>query len=197
MFERFTDGARHAVVQAQPEAGALGHNYIGTEHLLLGLSAEDTGIAARVLKELGVSTDALRSEVARVIGRGQDSGEEHRRPFTPRAKRVLELALREALQLGDAYIGTEHVLLGVVREGEGVGMQILVTLGAPHDQIRAAVLRHRELEPRPAPGPGHQSESPRLAGIASTLKQIVQQQDEILRLIRRLEARLPGPTEED
>lgn len=197
MFERFTEGARRAVVQAQPEAGALGHDYIGTEHLLIGLSAEGAGIAAVVLAELGVSAGAVRSEVARVVGRGRNSGGEHRRPFTPRAKKVLELALREALQLGDNFIGTEHLLLGVVREGEGVGIQVLTALGAPQDQIRAAVLRHRELEPPPPVRAGGPTEGNRLDVIVATLDQILQQQEEILGLIRRLEARPPPSTEQE
>jgi hypothetical protein len=128
MFERFTDRARRVVVLAQEEAVGLKHNYIGTEHLLLGLIREREGVAAKALESLGISLEAVRAEVEQIIGEGQTAAIGHI-PFTPRAKKVLELSLREALQLGHNYIGTEHILLGLVREGEGVAAQVLVKLG--------------------------------------------------------------------
>ena len=119
MFERFTDRARRVVVLAQEEARMLNHNYIGTEHILLGLIHEGEGVAAKGLESLGISLEAVRSQVEEIIGQGQQAPSGHI-PFTPRAKKVLELSLREALQLGHNYIGTEHILLGLIREGEGV-----------------------------------------------------------------------------
>src|SRR5579859_1598409 len=124
MFERFTDRARRVIVLAQDEARLLDHNYIGTEHLLLGLIHEGEGVAAAALRELGVSLDAVRQKVEEIIGRGQQAPAGHI-PFTPRAKKVLELSLRESNQLGHGYIGTEHILLGLLREGEGVAAQVL------------------------------------------------------------------------
>src|SRR5262245_30446528 len=140
MFERFTDRARHAVVLAQSEARLLDHDYIGTEHILLGLIHEGDGVAARALVSMDISLLAIRAEVERIVGRGHATPTGHI-PFTPRAKKVLELALREALQLGHTYIGTEHMLLGLVREGEGVAAQVLVALGADLHRVREAVLR--------------------------------------------------------
>src|SRR5215469_2723889 len=129
MFERFTDRARRVVVLAQEEARMLDHGYIGTEHLLLGLVHEGDGIAAKALEAMEISLDAVREQVETIIGRGQHTESGHI-PFTPRAKRVLELSLRESSLLGHNYIGTEHILLGLVREGEGVAVQVLVKLGA-------------------------------------------------------------------
>ena len=126
MFERFTDRARRVVVLAQEEARMLNHNYIGTEHILLGLIHEGEGVAAKALESLGISLDAVRQQVEEIIGQGQQAPSGHI-PFTPRAKKVLELSLREALQLGHNYIGTEHILLGLIREGEGVAAQVLIT----------------------------------------------------------------------
>ena len=140
MFERFTGRARQAVVFAQDEARELRHNYIGTEHLLLGLLREEEGVGAQVLGELGVSLDAVRAQVAEIIGRG-DVVTTGQIPFTPRAKKVLELSLREALTLGHNYIGTEHVLLGIARENDGVAARILLDKGAGADAIRDAVVR--------------------------------------------------------
>jgi hypothetical protein len=140
MFERFTDRARRVVVLAQEEARLLNHNYIGTEHLLLGLVHEGEGVAAQALTQLGVSLEAVRAEVEEVIGQGQSAPTGHI-PFTPRAKKVLELSLREALELGHNYIGTEHILLGLLREGQGVGAQVLVKLGAGRDQVRQVVVQ--------------------------------------------------------
>jgi ATP-dependent Clp protease ATP-binding subunit ClpC len=139
MFERFTDRARRVVVLAQEEARTLNHNSIGTEHVLLGLIHEGEGVAARALHELGISLEAVRQQVEEIIGQGTiaPSGQI---PFTPRAKKVLELGLRESLQLGHNYIGTEHILLGLIREGEGVAAQVLVKLGADLKQVRQQVI---------------------------------------------------------
>ena len=138
MFERFTDRARRVVVLAQEEARMLNHNYIGTEHILLGLIHEGEGVAAKALESLGISLEAVRQQVEEIIGQGQQAPSGHI-PFTPRAKKVLELSLREALQLGHNYIGTEHILLGLIREGEGVAAQVLVKLGADLNRVRQQV----------------------------------------------------------
>ena len=140
MFERFTDRARRVVVLAQEEARMLNHNYIGTEHILLGLIHEGEGVASKALEQLGVSLDAVREQVQEIIGQGQQAPTGHI-PFTPRAKKVLELSLREALQLGHNYIGTEHILLGLIREGEGVAAQVLVKLGADLARVRQTVIQ--------------------------------------------------------
>jgi ATP-dependent Clp protease ATP-binding subunit ClpA len=139
MFERFTDRARRVVVLAQEEARTLNHNYIGTEHILLGLLREDEGVAAQALKALGISLETVRQQVEEIIGQGEQAPSGHI-PFTPRAKKVLELSLREALQLGHNYIGTEHILLGLIREGHGVAAQVLVRLGAGLDRVRLQVV---------------------------------------------------------
>jgi ATP-dependent Clp protease ATP-binding subunit ClpC len=139
MFERFTDRARRVVVLAQEEARLLNHNYIDTEHLLLGLIHEGEGVAATALESLGISLEAVRTQVEEIIGHGERAPT-GRIPFTPRAKKVLELSLREALQLGHNYIGTEHILLGLVREGEGVAAQVLVRLGADLSRVRQQVI---------------------------------------------------------
>jgi ATP-dependent Clp protease ATP-binding subunit ClpC len=138
MFERFTVRARKVVVLAQEEARMLNHNYIGTEHILLGLIREGEGVAATALELLGISLEAVRQQVEEIIGQGQENPSEHI-PFTPRAKKVLELSLREALQLGDNYIGTEHILLGLIREGDGVAAKVLVKLGADLNRVRRQV----------------------------------------------------------
>src|SRR6201988_1727459 len=140
MFERFTDRARRVVVLAQEEARMLNHNYIGTEHILLGLIHEGEGVAAKSLESLGISLEGVRSQVEEIIGQGQQAPSGHI-PFTPRAKKVLELSLREALQLGHNYIGTEHILLGLIREGEGVATQVLVKLGAELTRVRQQVIQ--------------------------------------------------------
>ena len=140
MFERFTDRARRVVVLAQEEARLLNHNYIGTEHILLGLIHEGEGVAAKALESLGISLDKVRQQVEEIIGAGQSPPSGHI-PFTPRAKKVLELSLREALQLGHNYIGTEHILLGLIREGEGVAAQVLVKLGADLGRVRQQVIQ--------------------------------------------------------
>jgi ATP-dependent Clp protease ATP-binding subunit ClpC len=193
VFERFTERGRQAVVLAQDEARSLKHNYIGTEHLLLGLLREEEGMAARVLEALGVRHDEVRAQVMRVIGEGEQvpSGQI---PFTPRAKKVLELALREALSLGHNYLGTEHILLGIVREKDGVGARILLEFGADRETVRNELVRilgagapgplrpHRkwlELEP---PGP-------------SRLEAIEQQLAAIVQRLEAIERRLPPEPE--
>ena len=168
MFERFTDRARRVVVLAQEEARMLNHDYIGTEHILLGLIREGAGVAAKALESLGISLEAVRQQVEEIIGQGQQAPSGHI-PFTRRAKKVLELSLREALQLGHNYIGTEHILLGLIREGDGVAAQVLVKLGADLNRVRQQVIRllhgyqgkeelktaHAELWPGPVGGSEH------------------------------------------
>src|ERR1700761_4842673 len=157
MFERFTDRARRVVVLAQEEARMLNHNYIGTEHILLGLIHEGEGVAAKALESLGISLEGVRQQVEEIIGQGQQAPSGHI-PFTPRAKKVLELSLREALQLGHNYIGTEHILLGLIREGEGVAAQVLVKLGADLNRVRQQVIQllsgYQGKEPATAGAPG-------------------------------------------
>ncbi|WP_427888288.1 ATP-dependent Clp protease ATP-binding subunit [Kribbella sp. GL6] len=162
MFERFTDRARRVVVLAQEEARMLSHNYIGTEHILLGLIHEGEGVAAKALESLGISLEAVRSQVEEIIGQGQQAPSGHI-PFTPRAKKVLELSLREALQLGHNYIGTEHILLGLIREGEGVAAQVLVKLGADLNKVRQQVIQllsGYQGKETTAPGTGNQGDAP-------------------------------------
>jgi ATP-dependent Clp protease ATP-binding subunit ClpC len=181
MFERFTDRARKVVVLAQEEARGLGHNYIGTEHLLLGLCAEGSGVGAVVLEDAGLSLPMLRADVQRIIGEstGAPQGQI---PFTPRAKKVLELALREALKLSHNYIGTEHILLGIGAEGEGVAAQILVSHDLGPEEVRARVVERLGLTserpaaarggplrmPRGRPGPPYQGS----AGITRAISDI-------------------------
>jgi len=155
MFERFTDRARRVVVLAQEEARMLNHNYIGTEHILLGLIHEGEGVAAKALESLGISLEGVRQQVEEIIGQGQQAPSGHI-PFTPRAKKVLELSLREALQLGHNYIGTEHILLGLIREGEGVAAQVLVKLGADLNRVRQQVIQLLS---------GYQGKEPQGAGV--------------------------------
>ena len=140
MFERFTDRARRVVVLAQEEARMLNHHYIGTEHLLLGLLHEAEGVAAKALESLGISLEGVRLEIEQIIGLGAEAPSGHI-PFTPRAKKVLELSLREAQEIGHNYIGTEHILLGLIREGEGVAAQVLVRLGADLNRVRQQVIQ--------------------------------------------------------
>jgi len=153
MFERFTDQARQVVVLAREEASRLDHNWIGTEHILLGLIREGDGVAAQALDSLGISLDAARQQVEEFIGRGQQAPSGHV-PFTPRAKKVLELSLRESLQLGQGYIGTEHILLGLIREGDGVAAQALVVLGADLNRVRQQVIQLLAWHQVEEPGPG-------------------------------------------
>src|SRR5690625_5330263 len=139
MFERFTDRARRVVVLAQEEARLLNHTNCGTYHIQLGIIHEGAWVAAKALESLGISLDAVREQVQEIIGTGQQAPSGHI-PFTPRAKKVLEFSLREALQLGHNYIGTEHILLGLIREGEGVAAQVLVKLGADLNSVRQHVI---------------------------------------------------------
>ncbi len=157
MFERFTDRARRVAVLAQEEARMLGHDHIGTEHILLGLIREGEGVAARALESLGISLEAVRQQVGEITGQGQQAPSGHI-PFTPRAKKVLELSLREALQLGHNYIGTEHLLLGLIGEGEGVAAQVLVKLGADPSRVRRQVIQLLR---------GYQGNEPAAAGAPS------------------------------
>ena len=170
MFERFTDRARRVVVLAQEEARMLNHNYIGTEHILLGLIHEGEGVAAKALESLGISLEAVRQQVEEIIGQGQQAPSGHI-PFTPRAKKVLELSLREALQLGHNYIGTEHILLGLIREGEGVAAQVLVKLGADLNRVRQQVIQllsgYQGKEPAAAGGPPPRRRRPRSSSTSS------------------------------
>jgi len=149
MFERFTEQARQVVVLAQEEARSLRHDYIGTEHLLLGLLREEGGLAARALRGLDIHDERVRAEVVRIVGPREEvtSG---RFPFTPRAKKVLELALREALSLGHNYIGTEHLLLGLARENDGIAARILLDFDADWEKIRNEVIRMLAAAPRPS-----------------------------------------------
>ena len=180
MFERFTDRARSVVVLAQEEARMLGHNYIGTEHLLLGLVHEGQGVAARALASLGISLEAVRQQVEEIIGRGQQAPPGHI-AFTPRAKKVLELALREAQQLGHNYIGTEHILLGLIREGEGVAAQVLVKLGADLERVRQQVIQLLH---------GHQGKQPADEGRRRGKRARARLMDDALARIEALDRRL-------
>ena len=154
MFERFSDRARRAIVHAQEEARLLNHDYIGTEHILLGLLAERAGVAARALDSLNVTLEAAREQVREIVGQGsQEQGQRGHIPFTPRAKKVLELSLRESLSLRSEIIGTEHLLLGLIAEGDGVGSQILERLGAPAETVRERVVELARTEPEPETEP--------------------------------------------
>jgi ATP-dependent Clp protease ATP-binding subunit ClpA len=146
VFERFTDRARYVVVLAQEEARWLNHNYIGTEHILLGLIHEADGVAAKALESLSISLEAVRRQVEEIVGQGEAAPTGHI-PFTSRAKKVLEQSFREALQLGHSYIGTEHLLLGLIREGQGVAAQVLQELGADLDRVRQAVIQQLSESP--------------------------------------------------
>jgi ATP-dependent Clp protease ATP-binding subunit ClpC len=160
MFERFTDRARRTIVFAQDEARGLNHNWIGTEHLLLALIREGHGVGAKALESMQVSLDAARQQVESMIGRGQNPVGDGHIPFTPRAKKVLELSLREALQLGHNYIGTEHILLGLIRESDGVAAQVLVNLGCDLNRARQQVIQLLH---------GHQGRQPVLSTIGEEL----------------------------
>ena len=165
MFERFTDRARRVVVLSQEEARLLSHNYIGTEHVLLGLIQEHEGVAAQALESLQISLESARREVEQIIGQGDKAPQGHI-PFTPRAKKVLELSLRQAMQLGHDYIGTEHILLGLIREGEGVAAQVLEKLGADLASVRQHVIQLLEV-PAGTASPAGGSESGRIVGAPS------------------------------
>jgi ATP-dependent Clp protease ATP-binding subunit ClpC len=152
LFERFTDRARLVVVQAQEEARMLNHNYLGTEHILLGLIHEGEGVAAKALEALGISLEAVRQQVEEIIGQGQQAPSGHI-PFRPEAKKVLELSLQESRVLGLHYIGTEHILLALIRQGDGVAAQVLADQGAGLDRVRQQVIKLllRYLTRQPAP----------------------------------------------
>ncbi len=179
MFERFTDRARRIVVQAQEESRELNHSYIGTEHLLLGILREDEGVAAEALASLEVGLELAREQVAEITGRGQQAPSGHI-PFTPRAKKVLELSLREALRLGHPYIGPEHILLGLITEGHGVAVEVLRVLGAPPERVQARVL---ELVPPVGEDPSGADRPVRVVRAPAQL-------DEALRRLNAIEARL-------
>ena len=196
MFERFTDRARRVVVLAQEEARMLNHNYIGTEHLLLGLIHEGEGVAAKALAAMEIGLEAVRQQVEEIVGRGEDAPSGHI-PFTPRAKKVLELSLRESTQLGHNYIGTEHILLGLIREGEGVAAQVLTRLGADLGRTRQQVIQLLH---------GHQGKEAaagfawsRFAGRRDRLDEISGKIDTIADRLAAIEQRLglgPGPKPE-
>jgi Clp amino terminal domain, pathogenicity island component len=175
MFERFTDRARRVIVLAQEEARMLNHSYIGTEHILLGLAHEGDGVAAKVLESLGISLDAMRQQVEEIIGQGQQAPSGHI-PFTPRAKKVLELSLREAVQLGHSHIGTEHLLLGLIREGDGVAAQVLVQDGADLDRVRQQVthLLHEHQGEEPGQPPSAEREPGPLPTVQARLEAVEQ-----------------------
>jgi ATP-dependent Clp protease ATP-binding subunit ClpC len=196
MFERFTDRARRVVVLAQEEARGLNHSYIGTEHLLLGLLSEGEGIAARALDALGVGREAVRTEVEAAVGRGEGMPAGHI-PFTPRAKKVLELSLREALHLDHSYIGTEHILLGIIAEGEGVAAVVLAKLGATPERVRPQVLELLRLTSGGEEPPGAvralRGRIGEMTGVSGRLGQLLERLDAIERRLARIEARLGPP----
>jgi len=170
MFERFTDRARRVIVLAQNEARSLDHDSVGTEHILLALTEEGTGVGAEALEAMQITTDAVREKVEEITGRGQVPPRKGHIPFTPAAKKVLEFSLREALQLGHTYLGTEHILLGLVREGDGVAGQVLAGLGADLNRTRQLVIeiltgRH-QAEAAPVAGEDLRD---RLASVAARL----------------------------
>jgi ATP-dependent Clp protease ATP-binding subunit ClpC len=184
MFERFTDRARRVIVLAQEEAVALDHGWIGTEHILLGLARDGEGVAGRALTAMGISLDEMRQAVEAIIGRGASPPPESGHiPFTPRAKKVLELSLREAMQLGADHIGTEHILLALIREGDGVAAQVLRDGGVGLDRARRQVTELRagppEAGPRPAPAPAAADE------LVDRLTSIVARLDAIERRLRQ------------
>jgi ATP-dependent Clp protease ATP-binding subunit ClpC len=180
VFERFTDRARRVVVLAQEEARMLNHNYLGTEHILLGLIGEGEGVAAKALESLGISLETVRQQVVKIIGRGQQAPPGHI-PFTPRAKKVMGLASREALHLGHNYVGTEHILLGLIREGEGVAAQVLVKLGADLNRVRQQVIQLLH---------GYQGEQPADDGPRRGKRARARLMDEALAQIDALDRRL-------
>ncbi|MDX6415200.1 MAG: ATP-dependent Clp protease ATP-binding subunit ClpC, partial [Gaiellaceae bacterium] len=182
MFERFTERARQVVVLAQDEARALKHNYIGTEHILLGLLREEEGLAARVLESLDITVEEVRAQVARIVGQG-DEVTTGQIPFTPRAKKVLELALREALSLGHNYIGTEHILLGLVRKDEGAATRVLLDLDLDAATIRREIVRRLE-------GPGRHAS--RTGGQATTGEMLLTTAGELALELAAEEARALG-----
>jgi ATP-dependent Clp protease ATP-binding subunit ClpC len=190
MFERFTEPARQVVVLAQEEARILKHNYIGTEHILLGLLREEEGLAGRVLESLDITVERTRPQVVRTVGSGEEDVTADQLPFTPRSKKVLELAAREALNLGHNHIGTEHILLGLVRENEGVAARILLDFDADSEKVRNEVVRAlsggKDWEPTVVPSDWWEQTDPTVAllteirdalrDIAASLRRHEQQQ---------------------
>src|SRR6478672_8163552 len=174
MFERFTEKAIKVIMLAQEEARRLGHNFVGTEQILLGLIGEGTGVAAKVLKSMGVNLKDARIEVEKIIGRGSGFVAVEI-PFTPRAKRVLELAWDEARQLGHNYIGTEHLLLGLIREGEGVAVRVLENLGVDLSRVRSNVIRMLGENATTSTTGQHRSKTPTLDEFGSNLTQMAEE----------------------
>jgi ATP-dependent Clp protease ATP-binding subunit ClpC len=193
MFERFTERARRVVVHAQEEARDLNHSYIGTEHLLLGLMREPDSAAARALRDLDIGQDAVRERVVEIVGRGSGAPSGHI-PFTPRAKKVLELSLREALQLSHNYIGTEHILLGLIREGHGVAAKALASLGGDLGRVRDKVI---ELAPAGTGEARAQAGSVRVVGSAGQLEEIMDRLETIVRRLAVIERHLGIEPRED
>jgi ATP-dependent Clp protease ATP-binding subunit ClpA len=199
MFERFTDRARRVMLLAEEEARRLNHDHVGTEHILLGLVLEGEGVAARALESLGISLQAVREQVEESIGQGQQAPP-GRIPYTPRAKKTLELSLREALHLGHHYIGTEHILLGVIREGEGPAAQVLVNLGGDLNRVRQQVIQVLQgyqgnvpLSVRASSGPGQAGRGKR-----KLLSQILDRVDSMESRLTALERRVgTGPDVRD
>jgi ATP-dependent Clp protease ATP-binding subunit ClpC len=191
MFERFTERARRVVVLAQEESRLLSHNYIGTEHLLLGLLAEQDGVAARALESLHVTLEAAREQVLEIIGPGQPQPSGHI-PFTPRAKKILELSLREALNTGSEVIGTQHLLLGLIDEGDGVGAQILQRLGATTQAVREAVTTLADSEPaaEATEAPWASRPGPRAVSVARQVRLPADALDEVKDLLASIDRRL-------
>lgn len=190
MFERFTDRARHVIVHAQEEARAFDHNYIGTEHLLLGLLLAKDGIAAQTLTSLGLDVDAARTALDGLVGRGPEPPKGHI-PFTPRAKKSLELALRQALQLDHDYIGTEHLLLGLIEEGEGVAVQILSdSVKTPLDGIRERVIQRLVEDGAVEKGRAHYDRMRRRMAGASLSGTARRTDDDVIERLGAIEARL-------
>jgi ATP-dependent Clp protease ATP-binding subunit ClpA len=191
MFERFSDRARRAVVRAQEEARLLNHDYIGTEHILLGLIAERASAAARALGSLNVTLEAAREQVREIVGQGsQEQGQRGHIPFTPRAKKVLELSLREALGLHSEIIGTEHLLLGLIDEGDGVGAKILERLGAPAETVRERVTELAKTEPDPETEPAGGSAPSTLQTRSVRLR--MDSLSEVRDLLKSIDRRLSG-----
>ena len=192
MIERFSDRARRAVVRAQEEARLLNHDYIGTEHMLLGLLAERGSAAARALDSLNVTLEAAREQVREIVGEGsQEQGQRGHIPFTPRAKKVLELSLREALNLRSEIIGTEHLLLGLIDEGDGVGAQILDRLGAPAETVRERVVELAKTEPDPETEPAGGSAGPAPATLqARSVRLRMESLSEVRDLLKSIDRRL-------
>ena len=186
MFERFTERARRVIVHAQEEARDLNHSYIGTEHLLLGLMREPDSVAARALRDLDIGQDAVHARVVEIIGRGSEPPSGHI-PFTPRAKKVLELSLREALQLSHNYIGTEHILLGLIREGHGVAADVLTGLGGDLSRVRDKVI---ELAPAGTGQARAQAGSVRVVGSSVQLQEIMDRLDTIAHRLAAVERHL-------